>query len=713
MWVKRCMLRVVICCLLLFPAGCCLMAQNIGQLRSILANADQDSTKAELMEMLAWEYRSLNPDSSRYFAEQALELAKKTGQLRVIAFSLSDLGNYYRRKGKDSLALPYHLSSLEFRTRLNSPKDLISGYNMLARAYRNLNESKRAVFYFRQGLQLVSQYDAPDLEAKLSDGLGLTYLHQGKLQLAGPLLAHALALHEGQHNRLEIAQSHQNIGLYHERLGQSVKALAAFEKAWLYYDSIGNVAGQTEILLNQGAILYQQGRMVAAADKLLQAQQLAEQHQFSEMLPEVYNNLALVYRRQGRLEDAVYYHLEDIRINRDAGRKSELAAALIELAVLYLDQQQPRQALPVLEEARHLLGKTDSSAITLRDLLKAEARAYAEIGDFEAAFRANTALVSWEDSLDRAQQAAREFADSYVHVRQKNELLAKETALQTAKAAQAGAEAKQRGLLLVVLILLGLVIVGFGIAYIRTQKLKIRALQAEKLAREAEARKEEEIQQVIGAAESQAFRLRMETQERERKRIARDLHDQLGNRLAMVQVMFEGVGTVVEQLPPKIANQYLRSVALLEAASDEVRKIAHNLHAGEIARYGLLHSIENLCHQVSQLGKVKMDFQSSGDMPKLPFELENELYAIASTLIQNVLRHASARHTEVRLHCDASRVHLQITDDGIGLPSGAQRGMGLQSVEDNCKAWEGQVTISAQPASGTTISIIIPIPKPQ
>lgn len=685
-------------------------AQTIGRLRHTLAEAGHDSTKAIVMEALAWEYRRALPDSSRYFAEQALELAQNTGQQRVIAFSLTDLGNFYKWEGKDSIALGYHLSSLEIRRRLNSPRDLISGYNMLARAYRNLHDTPNAISAFQKGLRLVRDYDAPDLEAKLSDGLAMAYLHQGKLHLVGPLLAHALALHEGAHNILEIGQTHQNIGLYHQRLGQSVKALAAFEKAWMYYDSAGNVVDQAAILLNQGAILYQQGRLKASEEKLLQSLNLAEQHQLSKIRPKAYNNLALVYRQQGRLEEAARYHLLDIQLNRDAGRRPDLASGLIELAVLYLDQGQPFKAIPILKEAGSLISQADSNVVALLDLRKAEARAFADIGDFEAAFRANMAVENWEDSLLRAQQSAREFADSYVLIRQKNELLAKEAALQSAKAAQASAEAKQRGLLLVVLLLVGLVLVGFGISYIRTQQLKIRAMQAEKSARELESRKEAEIQQVLGLAESQAFRLRIETLVRERKRIARDLHDQLGNRLAMVQVMFEGVGTVVEQLPPKIGDQYQRAVVLLEAASDEVRKIAHNMHAGEIARYGLILSIENLCQQVHQSGKVRMRFESSGDMPKLPFELENALYAITSTLIQNILRHAAAQSAGIKLYCDARQITMEITDDGIGLPTDLQPGLGLKSVEEICMAWEGKLTLQPGRPGGTIVSVLIPVP---
>lgn len=688
-----------------------LTAQSPGQLRALLAHAPDDTTRANLLELLAWEYRSRNQDSSRYFAEQALELATRAVHLKVIAYSLTDLGNYYRRTGQDSLAVRYHESSLAVRQRMGSAKDLASGYNMLARAYRNIDDADRAIRHFKLGLQLAEAHHLQDLEAKLSDGLGVTYLHLDRYHLAGPLLAHALALHETLQNRREIAQSNQNIGNYHQRLGQSAKALAAFERAWACYDSLGDLEGKAEILLNQGAILYQEGRLKAANEKLTQALCLGETHGFSKMLPEVYHNLALVSMDLGNAQEAAKYHMADIRLNRSAGKNEDLATGLIALAAVPLKQNRPQAAIPMLKEARALLDSKDAYTLVIRDLLKAEAQAYAAIGDFEAAFQANTALVNWEDSISHAQHVARELADNYALMRQKNELLAKEAAVQTAKAAQAEAEVKQRGLLLLVIVLTGVAVVGFGIAFIRNQRLKIRTLQAEKVARETEAQKEAEIQEVLAAAASQAFRLRMETQERERKRIARDLHDQLGNRLAMVQVMFEGIGTVLPLLPPKIATQYQRAVTQLEAASDDVRKIAHNMHAGEIARYGLLSSIENLCLQVSQMGKVAMRFHSTGDVPKLPLELENELYAIASTLIQNVLRHANATQAQIDLSYDTAHIHLDIRDDGIGFAPTAPRGLGLQSVEDLCKRWAGEMTIHPAAPSGTLVTIQIPVPE--
>lgn len=216
-------------------------------------------------------------------------------------------------------------------------------------------------------------------------------------------------------------------------------------------------------------------------------------------------------------------------------------------------------------------------------------------------------------------------------------------------------------------------------------------------------------------ARGHLLRRLFESQEQERARIARDLHDSIGQQLTALMV---GLRTVEEA--DDLATARARAHDLRELASHshgEVRRLAHGLKSTLLEELGLVSAIERLCE----------DFESShglhvvlrGDAARatrVSPATENALYRIAQEALTNVARHADASQVEVDLACDDGRIRLSIRDDGRGFAAGyaapADRrmgGFGLGSIRERTLMLGGELAVRTRPGGGTTIEVRMPV----
>jgi two-component system NarL family sensor kinase len=248
----------------------------------------------------------------------------------------------------------------------------------------------------------------------------------------------------------------------------------------------------------------------------------------------------------------------------------------------------------------------------------------------------------------------------------------------------------------------------------RNQRFKIRTLEAEADAAEQRAlnqQKRTEIQNILQDAELKALRLSMETQQRERSRIASNLHDRLGSKLSVVQWLFQSLVKYTSSMPENVQEKYGKGITYIEEACTEVRDIARNMQSGDLAHFGLQMALERFCDQVRLSCDLSIQFTAFGSPRKLSAELEGEIYATIRTLIENVLRHAGARQCSIQLHYQAETLQIMIEDNGKGFDVAviAQGpGIGLKNVKQRVENLEGTFSVESKPNAGTLVAITFP-----
>ena len=200
----------------------------------------------------------------------------------------------------------------------------------------------------------------------------------------------------------------------------------------------------------------------------------------------------------------------------------------------------------------------------------------------------------------------------------------------------------------------------------------------------------------------------LSAQEEERSRIARELHDDVSQRLAVLKIELAVLGRFVDGEGHSLASQALASA---DAIGREVRDLSHRLHPARLRLMGLAPSIAGLQTELSRPG-VNIVFTHEAVPPGLPREATVSLYRVVQEGLHNALKYSKARTITIDLKGTNGELTLTIADDGVGFdPEGTVRaGLGLTSMQERVDALGGTVAIRSRPGAGTTLDIRVPIP---
>jgi PAS domain S-box-containing protein len=213
------------------------------------------------------------------------------------------------------------------------------------------------------------------------------------------------------------------------------------------------------------------------------------------------------------------------------------------------------------------------------------------------------------------------------------------------------------------------------------------------------------------AALADMSRTLIEAQEQERNRIARELHDDIGQRLALLAVELERLHQAPSDLPEVRRRMRELQKQASEIATD-VQTLSHELHSTKLEYLGPVAAMRSLCQELGEQTKVKIEFKTQ-DLPSpLPPDISLCLFRVLQEALRNAVKHSGARHVEVGLWGTADEIHLAVSDPGIGFDSKAAkegRGLGLVSMEERLKLLKGTISIESQPNRGTTIQARVPL----
>jgi signal transduction histidine kinase len=205
-------------------------------------------------------------------------------------------------------------------------------------------------------------------------------------------------------------------------------------------------------------------------------------------------------------------------------------------------------------------------------------------------------------------------------------------------------------------------------------------------------------------------------QEEERKRIARDLHDDFSQRLAALAIEAGSIARVVDE-PDRSADlgalsarvEHLRrGVARL---GDDIHDVSRRLHPATLADLGLVAAVESECRGFFERGGAPVEMDVDGDVDGLPPPIALALYRVVQEALRNVEKHADAAEVRVRLARAAGTIELVVADDGRGFAPatpGRARGLGLASMGERVRLLGGQLQIDAAPGRGTRITVRVP-----
>ncbi|OOQ60550.1 tetratricopeptide repeat-containing sensor histidine kinase [Mucilaginibacter pedocola] len=511
-------------------------------------------------------------------------------------------------------------------------------------------------------------------------------------------------------------------GQFQKALGGHYDALKLFEKAGDHY-------GTAMVLNNIGRVYNSLGKSKDGLTYLKKAEDMAVANKLDKVLAYVYANYSLAYTQTGELKPALAYALKVDSIDKKLGLKLNRARNANTIGAIYYYLADYDNAYKYYEMGR-LLAIEANDPITVnqalinigeyyevkkQDPLPYYLKALAYFEQIKNAFFVNyvannisnyykgkgnyqqallyyqKAVKAGEENQGLQAKKAQALIQTQYETEKKEQqiaLLNKENTIQ--KLSIAGRN-KTIGIIAGLFLLSAIVA---GLFYNRRQ-LKQKALMQEQMLKQ---------QDILAKAV-------IEAEENERKRIAGDLHDGVGQLFSAVKMNLGGLFDRITM--DRAEDRFLaeNTLALVDESCKEVREISHQMMPNMVLRSGIAADLQSFIDKIDS-GTLKMTLETSGFKNRMESNVENMLYRIIQESINNVIKHAKATKLHINLIRTAEGIEASIRDNGVGFDSNKAEtfsGIGLKNTQTRIAYLKGSIKYHSAPGKGTTIDIYVPV----
>lgn len=572
----------------------------------------------------------------------------------------------------------------------------------LGKAHRLLGDGTSALPYLQKSLTGLRPYSS-DLCASLKE-TGVVYYLLGESDKAMSFYAQALEIAKAHQLHAEISAITNNIGNLFDQQQQYGKAIAQYEEG---LQSHPEPAQRIVLLANLAKAQAATGKSDTALAVYQQCLALARQQKDTSGLILALNGVASVYWRQERDADVLRISEALVKLQKTAGLTTDQIETYNRMGLAYLNLSDAPQALSHFTKALDL-AKTVSYANT-HYIYANLAFAYEELGNYKQAYTCFQKHKQLQDSLaglakneQLAELLTRYEADKKA---QQIRLLQQQKQLQQLalhkQQAELGRQTWLRNASVSTALLLLMAALVFMIFY--RHKMQNKLL----IAAHTEEINRQQTLELIRQQEIKSIMASLEGGEKERKRIARELHDGVAGSLAGIKLHLIRIADDTHQKP--ILGKVIQTV---DAVYQEVRTISHNLNPPTIIDTAFVDLLRQQLALLAENSALPVDFFCHPEhaLNQLSDALKIEIYRILQELMTNIVKHAEATSVEVHLTQTDDSINLMIEDQGKGFDTEATaHGVGLRNIRTRVAQLDGNLHLESVKGRGSIVSIDFPI----
>jgi PAS domain S-box-containing protein len=204
----------------------------------------------------------------------------------------------------------------------------------------------------------------------------------------------------------------------------------------------------------------------------------------------------------------------------------------------------------------------------------------------------------------------------------------------------------------------------------------------------------------------------IQAQEEEQMRLARDLHDDLSQSLALLSVELEMFGQTRPAESGQISGRMQEFSAQVKRLSAEVHQLSHELHPAKLEQLGLVAAVRGFCKEFALAHEMAIEFADRSVPRAVPQDTALCLYRIAQEALHNVVKHSGGTAARVELAMEGGELWLAIADDGVGFDPKTMRAdgsLGLVSMDERARFVHGLLSVESEPGKGTRVEVRVPI----
>ena len=554
---------------------------------------------------------------------------------------------------------------------------------------RFLGNYPEAIQNLEKALQFYEDHNITNGASGALFNLGVVYSMLGNYEKSLSYYYRQMAIDEALGDTAGVGNTLNSIGSVNRKMGKFEDALKKYDRALEILQKHGDPWNVANVLSNIGGAYMDMRKPHRARKYFHQALEIDREVPDEWGIAYNLHRLGSVMEALGALDSAATYFQEALVLRRGLDQRLELSETMVAIGAVWFRLGQRQRGEEMINAGLDLsasIGAHESQTRAHHQL----AGLYQQVGAYDLAFEHLKKYAELRDTVLNKEKLhiAADLEARYESAR-KDQLLA-ENELEIASA-----NAKvQRQTLLIQMTIIGaggLLIILILSLIVFNERRKRNVHQLAGLQREKEL---------------VALKSVMQGEEKERSRIARDLHDGLSSLLAAIKIQFNSLQHESEVFRQnRKFNEALKS---LDDASKEVRRIAHNMMPELLMKYGLTEALSEFITHLNIAGERQIQFTHYGLEERLSPATELVLYRIIQELLNNIVKHSKATEVLVQINRHQDQLSITVEDNGIGFePDDVQdhAGIGMSNLVSRIEYLNGELNIESVPDQGTSVYI--------
>jgi two-component system NarL family sensor kinase len=520
------------------------------------------------------------------------------------------------------------------------------------------------------------------IQAKIN--IGRIYADKGENVLALNHYQHALSSAEKIGDKKLLAHIYKNIGALYISWKKFDDALSYYDKGEIIAAAVNEQELVADFQNNKGTVYEQQKKYDKALTAYKNALDEYTQKNISAKISMALSNVAIVYKYQKNYAASLQYNLKALALSVKNNDKWMMAATYNNIGNLYGEMGKYKEAITYCEKSIALAKEINAIEI-VESAYDSMSDAAATAGDYKSAFKYHK-LFSTTNSQFINIESTRQLSELNV----KFETEKKQKLIQ-----QQQFEISKRNMTIMVIAAIFIAVLAIGFQFYTRNKLKQEAvLQAEAIKHQALATK--------GI---------IEAEEKERRRIASDLHDGVGQLFSAVKL---NLSSLLERVSFNNTDEKAladKTLDMVDESCKEVRTIAHQMMPNILLKTGLATAIEDFIGKIDSR-HLKINLATYNMDSRLDSSIETVLYRVVQECVNNVIKHSQATLLDINLARETDNISVTIEDNGKGFNTADKSkfdGIGLKNIITRVEYLQGTVDISSDMNKGTLIAIYIPL----
>ncbi|MEO8759890.1 MAG: sensor histidine kinase, partial [Bacteroidia bacterium] len=634
-------------------------------LKNLLPLAKEDTNKVFLLTDIADEITDIDFKKSIAYSTKGLELAQQLNFKKGIAQAYSTMANAYSSQSDYINCLAFNNKALEIRRELNNSHDVAATLDNIGNVYNDQGNFTKALQYYNEAVIIDEKNKDTKALAFLYNNIGNAYANKGDLKQSIVFLFKSLKLKEELGNKKGAANTCNNLAVIYKMQGNYAEALNYNEQAMKFRVALKDSMGIAFSYTNLGLTYRNMKQDDKAEENFLQALSIFTRLGYKKGIAAANNSLGIIYKTKMQYNKALASYKTALDIFTQQNDKGGMAVAMSNIASVYGKNKKNQEAENYFSRSE-ALGLEAKSFEILMDLYNLYSVYYEDNNDFKRALKYHLLYTDARDSL-RSKENTNALAE--VKTRYETDIKEKENDKLTDENQIKDLTISQKNTQRNIFMILFVVVIIIGSLLYNRNKLK------QKQAMDAELLHQQELR-------SKAI---IEAEEKERTRIARELHDGIGQQLSAAKLNISGLQASLNTNNDEEKVMIQNAIDLIDESVKEVRVVSHSMMPNALIKSGLVSAVREFINKISSSGSLKVNLEIIGLTERLEQTIETVLFRILQELVNNIIKHAKATQVSIQLIRHETELTILIEDNGVGFNVDKvlekEGGIGLKNIQ--------------------------------